>query len=212
MPLPTPSWRGRIAYERARREQLARREAIGAGHAPEAVWLLEHPEVYTVGRRPVGLLPSPDQLASRGATLAETERGGLATWHGPGQLVGYLLLDIGRRGLGAKRLVWAVEQGLIDWLGQQGVHAGRRDGLHGVWVEDEKVAALGLHIANGITVHGFALNLTPDLSAFDLIVPCGVGGARTTSVARLRGRAPSVEQAAVGVGRSVVAAIGTVCR
>lgn len=204
--LPTPAWRGCVDYRRSLHEQRVRREHIISG-GPEAFWLLSHPEVVTVGRRPVGDAPSPQWLARRGADLVVTERGGLATWHGPGQLVGYMLLDIGKRDVGTRRFVWAVEQGLIDWLGTQGVHATRREGLHGVWVDDGKIAAIGLHVRHGVTLHGFAVNVNPDLTAFEGFVPCGISGARTTSIFQETGRSTEVSRVAYDVGQHVLLAI-----
>ncbi len=205
-PLPTPAWRGCVDYRRSLQEQRVRRARIVAGGS-EAFWLLTHPEVVTLGRRRVSDVPSPQWLRSRGADLVVTERGGLATWHGPGQLVGYTLLDIGRRGIGTRRFVYAVEQGLIDWLATQAIVASRRDGLHGVWVEDRKIAAIGLHVSRGVTLHGFALNVHPDLTAFEGFVPCGISGARTTSVFRETGRSTDVSCVAYDVGQHVLSAI-----
>lgn len=205
-PLPTPAWRGCVEYRRALAEQRARRVHIIDG-GPEAFWLLSHPEVVTVGRRAVAKRPSPQWLRARGADMVVTERGGLATWHGPGQLVGYMLIDIGGRRLGTRDFVCAVEQGLMDWLRGAGIVAGRHEGLHGVWVGDRKIAAIGLHVSRGVTLHGFALNIDPDLSAFDGFIPCGIVGAKTTSVFQETGRSTKVSSVATGVGRHVVSAI-----
>lgn len=195
-----------VAYERALSEQRARREHIVAGGV-EAFWLLTHPEVYTTGRRAVDALPSRAFLRSRNAQLVHTERGGLTTWHGPGQLVGYLLVDIGGRGIGTRSFVHAIEEGLITWLVRQGIAAGRRDGLHGVWVGERKIAAVGLHVRHGVTLHGFALNLDVDLTAFDGIVACGIVGAKSTSVAHELGCSVDVMSAVMPVGACVVSAI-----
>ncbi len=205
-PLPTPAWRGCVDYRRSLREQRVRRAHIVAG-GPEAFWLLSHPEVVTLGRRAATEAPSPQWLRARGADLVVTERGGLATWHGPGQLVGYTLLDIGSRGLGTHRYVYALEQGLIDWLARQDITASRRDGLHGVWVADRKIAAIGLHLSRGVTMHGFALNVHPDLTAFEGFVPCGISGVRTTSVFQETGRSTDVSGVAYDVGQHVLSAI-----
>jgi lipoyl(octanoyl) transferase len=205
-PLPTPAWRGCVDYRRGLHEQRVRRAYILAGGA-EAFWLLTHPEVVTLGRRSVSQVPSAEWLRGRGADLVVTERGGLATWHGPGQLVGYTLLDIGRRGIGTRLFVCAVEQGLIDWLSTQGLVASRREGLHGVWVADRKIGAIGLHVSRGVTMHGFALNLHPDLTALDGFVPCGISGVRTTSVLQETGRSTAVSRVASDVGQHVLSAI-----
>lgn len=199
------AWLGRVEYRDALGRQRARRDAILAGEAPEVLWLLEHDPVVTVGRRPVGDL-DPARVPY---PVVATERGGLATFHGPGQLVGYLLLDVGRRGLGVRRTVHAVEEGLIRWLSGQGVAASRRDGHPGVWVPAPlaKIAAVGMHFRRGVSMHGFALNLCVDLAAFDTFVPCGVSDAGVTSLAACGGPTWSPEEVAATVGSAVVAAL-----
>ena len=204
--LPTPAWRGRVVYERALKEQRRRREGVLEG-APEAFWLLEHPAVLTAGRRSVQQVPSSEWLRARGLRVVPTERGGLLTWHGPGQLVGYLIVDLGRLGLGSRRFVHAVEQGLIDWLQTVDVAAGRRDGLHGVWSTGGKIASIGLHIRHHVTLHGFSLNLDPDLSVFDGFTACGVIGGKTTSVREQTGRLWTPQDASRAVGQAVCSAI-----
>ena len=139
--------------------------------------------------------------------LVRTERGGLATWHGPGQLVGYLLFDCGRRGLGVRRLVERLEDGLIAYLGGLGVIAGRREGYPGVWVGDDKIAALGLHIQRGVTMHGFALNLRLGPEAYPGIIPCGITEGGVASLDRLIPDAPGPEEAAPDVAAAVIAAL-----
>jgi len=194
------SWRGRLPYPQALEQQRARRAAIQAGSAPEALWLLEHDPVITLGRRGAEGLAPPDQLAARGVDVVETERGGLATFHGPGQLVAYLLVDAHGRGWGVRRFVVAIEDALIAWLDTLGVSAGRRDGLPGVWVGTDKIAALGLHFSRGVSMHGLAVNLTTDLSWFDLFVPCGVTDGGVTSVAKLTGTSPDPKAASEALG------------
>jgi lipoyl(octanoyl) transferase len=189
-PPPELAWLGPVPYGEALTRQRARRDAVLARQAPEAVWLLEHdPPVVTVGRRPAPGNPSPEALAARGIEHVATERGGLATWHGPGQLVGYLIVDAGGRGLGVRGMVAAIEQAVIDWLGGEGIEAERRAGWPGVWAGRDKICALGLHFRRGISMHGFALNLCPDLEAgFGVILPCGIVDGGVTSVERLTGR------------------------
>jgi len=207
-----PQWLGRLPYRWAWRLQHLRREAVIAGHAPEALWLLEHPSVITTGRRAVADLPDAASLKARGIGLEHTERGGLATWHGPGQLVGYLIIDAARRGIGVRRTVRAVEQGILDWLASQDIDAHRRDGYPGVWVGRDKVCAIGMHFRRGVSMHGFALNLDPDLSAYDLFVPCGIRDGGVTSMARLQGSAPAPVAASEGVGVAVASAVGRMRR
>ncbi len=198
-------WLGRLEYRWAWRLQHLRREAVERGTAPEVLWTLEHDPVVTLGRRAAPV--DATGLGLRGVPVVQTERGGLATWHGPGQLTGYLLVDIGRRGWAIRKVVEGIEAGLIDWLATQGVSAGRRDGLHGVWVGQDKVGAIGLHVRRGVTMHGFALNLDPGPAAFTGIVPCGVEDGGVTSLARLTGRVIRADEVADVVGSTVLDAI-----
>ena len=196
-------WLGRVPYLDALKAQRDHRESVIAGEAPGVLWLLEHPAVITTGRREAGV--DVAAVGEAGFELVSTERGGLATCHEPGQLVGYLLVDVSARGI--RRVVCALEQGLIDWLAGVGVPAGRREGFPGVWANGEKVAAIGLHVKRGVTMHGFALNLVNDLRGFGLITPCGIPGARVTTVERLSGRRFAPADAALPVGASVRRAI-----
>ena len=195
-------WRGRLPYTLALTEQRARREAIVRGEAPEADWLLEHDPVITTGRRAVDL-----DTQALGMPVIATERGGLATYHGPGQLVGYLLLDLGKRGGSVRSMVCAIEGGLIEWLQQRGLPAQRRTGCPGVWVGKDKIAALGLHFRRGVSMHGFALNLTVDLSGFSGFIPCGIEDGGVTSLSRELGSAPAPEEAAIEVGQTVLRSV-----
>jgi lipoyl(octanoyl) transferase len=196
-------WLGRLPYLWALALQRARRDAIVAGTAPEELWLLEHDAVVTVGRRAVAGLG--DEVA--GIPVVHTERGGLATWHGPGQLVGYLLADAGARRWSVRGTVTALEEGILAWLAERGVAGGRRADARGVWVGSDKICAIGLHVRRGVTMHGFALNLTNGPEGFDAIVPCGITDGGVTSLARLEGAAPAPREAAPSVGRAVLAAL-----
>jgi len=195
-PIPW-EWRGRLSYAQAWQEQRDRREGIIAGRETEIIWLLEHdPPVITTGKRGVENLPSPAQLKARGIEFYQTERGGLATWHGPGQLMAYLLVRAGSRGLGVRGMVCAVENAIIQWLQTQGVDASRRSGHPGIWSGGDKICALGLHFRRGVSMHGLALNLCPDLAQFELIDPCGITDAGVTSLEELTGtRLPACEVA-----------------
>jgi lipoyl(octanoyl) transferase len=197
------AWLGRVPYDVAWARQLAQRDEVLAG-GPDALWLLEHPPVITVGRRAseAGPLPVHGEIP-----VVHVERGGLATWHGPGQLVGYLIADLPRRGWKVKGVVAGIEIGVSAYLAELGVVAGPRDGYPGVWIGRDKVCAIGLHVRRGVTMHGFALNLTPDLAGFSSILPCGITDGGVTSVARALGSAPSPEGAAVAVGEAVLAGI-----
>ena len=192
-----PQWLGRLEYRWALRLQRGRRRGVLQGSAPEAIWLLEHEPVITLGRRGGQVEASPRR------PVVQVERGGLATWHGPGQLVGYLILDVGRRGGSVKGTVAAVERGIIDWLAVQGVAGARRTGLPGVWVGADKVCAVGMHFRRGVTLHGFALNLTCDLSEYEAIVPCGIRDGSVTSVASLGQTVGPVFAVSQSVGQCV---------
>ena len=173
------AWLGAVSYEEAWARQHARREACRAGAAPEALWALEHPAVITTGKRAVHDLDRAS-IRAAGFELHATERGGFATCHEPGQLVVYALLDV--RPTGVRRLVAALEEGVMDWLAGEGIAAHRRDGAPGVWWEESKLCAVGLHVAQGYSMHGLALNLVNDLRGFGLITPCGLVGTRVGRV------------------------------
>lgn len=197
------SWWGRVPYAVALGRQRAARQAIIGGEGREYIALLEHPSVITVGRRPAPGTPSASDLRAHGIDFARIERGGLATWHGPGQLVGYVLVDVGGRGGGVRRTVGAVEEGIIDWLTTRGVAAGRRTGFPGVWVGTDKICAIGLHFKRGVSLHGFALNLTCDLDGFGRIVPCGITEGGVTALSLHSPQAPTPMEASWSVGRAV---------
>jgi lipoyl(octanoyl) transferase len=196
-----PQWLGRLPYRWAWRLQHLRRQAVIAGHAPEAFWLLTHDPVITTGRRPVQGLP-------HGIDVVRTERGGLATYHGPGQLVGYLILDVARRTTTVKETICAVEGGIIAWLAEEGVHGHRRAGYPGIWVGTDKICAIGMHFRRGVSMHGFALNLTVDLSGFSSIIPCGITDGGVTSLDAILGDAPEPRQVADEVGDCLVDTLG----
>jgi len=192
-------WRGTIEYGQALDEQRAYRERVIAREAPEALWLLEHPPVITLGRRAGEVELDRDTIRAAGFAVHETERGGLATCHEPGQLVGYVFFDASR--LGVRRTVETLEDGLLAWCAGRGLGAGRRDGYPGIWVGHEKICALGLHVRLGVTMHGFALNLVNDLRGFGLITPCGITDGGVTTVGRLigeQGLAPAMVWEEVG--------------
>lgn len=202
-----PQWLGRLRYGWAWKLQHLRRNAVIAGLAPEACWLLEHDPVVTTGRRAVADLDGP-ALRSHGIDVHATERGGLATWHGPGQLVGYLIVNIDARGIKVREAIHGIEQGLIDALLAWDVHAVRRAAYPGVWVGHDKIAAIGIHVSRGVTMHGFALNLIPDLGGFGQITPCGITDGGVTTLERITGLYVQPEDAAFGVGASVLRALG----
>jgi lipoyl(octanoyl) transferase len=173
------------------RELVAARQQ---GSIPDQLLLLEHPHVITLGRngRMENLLASDAALASAGISFYPINRGGDVTYHGPGQLVGYPILDLRewKRDVGA--YVRALEQTIIDMLADYGISAGRIPGLTGVWVDQRKIAAIGVHIGRWVTSHGFALNVSTDLNYFQYIVPCGLTKP-VTSMAQLGVRAGVAE-------------------
>ncbi len=198
-------WLGTVPYGEALAAQRAHRDALVEGRAAEEVWLLEHPPVITTGRRDVGDL-DPARVAAAGFELFATERGGLATCHEPGQLVGYVLVDA--RAIGVWRTVVAIEGAVAGWLAEHGVEAGPREGYPGVWVGREKICAVGLHFRVGRTMHGLALNLVNDLRGFGLITPCGIVDGGVISLERLVGdRAPAPAEAARTLGPRIVTAL-----
>lgn len=185
-------WLGALEYGDALALQGRLHRAGVSGGAP---WLLglEHRPVLTLGKRGGEL--DARRAAAAGYAVWQTRRGGLATCHEPGQLVGYVIVDA--RPLGVRRLVEAVEGVVIAWLGGRGIVATRRAGAPGVWVQGEgglaKIAAVGLQVREGWSMHGFALNLVNDLAGFDLVSPCGIRDATVTSAARLGCAAPPAE-------------------
>jgi lipoate-protein ligase B len=198
---PTP-YREGLALQEAlvRRCALAREDApvpgAGDGAAGITDWLLfpDHPPVLTVGRGggEGSLRVSRAALAERGIELFEVTRGGDMTWHGPGQLVGYPIVDLSRVGRDLHAFLRALEAVLIEALAGWGLAADRVPGRTGVWAGEEKIASLGIAVRNWVSYHGFALNVEPDLGFFDLIHPCGLRGVRMTSLReRLGSRAPS---------------------
>ena len=164
-----------------------------AGRIPDTLLLVEHPHVLTLGVRGDGgrahILATAEALASRGVEVHETGRGGDITYHGPGQIVGYPIIDLNPDRRDVHRYVRDLETVLIRAAADYGIAAGRVEGLTGVWVGDEKLAAIGVRIARWITSHGFAFNVTTDLDYFNLIVPCGIAGRGVTSLSKLLGRA-----------------------
>lgn len=147
----------------------------------DQLWLLEHPSVFTAGRR----TSAEDLPVDTTIPLVETDRGGRVTWHGPGQLVVYFLLDMRRRGLAVRQLVRTIEASVIRLLGHWGIEGQRRAGAPGVYVDEKKIAALGLRVRKGACYHGLSLNVQPDLLAFSGINPCGYPGLEVTSVHEL---------------------------
>jgi lipoyl(octanoyl) transferase len=183
---------GVVPYGEALALQRTLVEERRAGLIGDTLLLLEHPHVVTLGVRGDGgrshLLATPEMLAAHGVELHETGRGGDITYHGPGQLVGYPLIDLKPDRCDVHRYVRDLEEVLIRTASDYGIEARRIAGLTGVWVGDEKLAAIGVRIARWITSHGFALNVGTDLDYFKLIVPCGIADRGVTALTRLLGR------------------------
>jgi lipoyl(octanoyl) transferase len=189
------SWLGRVDFADA----LALQEDFVArkreqSDSPDEILLLEHEPVYTIGR-------TPDKSSLLGAKhlphpLFSINRGGQATYHGPGQLICYPIVDLRRCGQDLHRYLRWLEQTLIDFLARHGISAARREGLTGVWVQDRKLASIGVGIRQWITMHGFALNVCGDLSPFANIVPCGISNVTMTSMEKETGPTLSVADAA----------------
>jgi lipoyl(octanoyl) transferase len=183
---------GRVPYTEALALQRSLVEDRRAGRIADTLLLLEHPHVLTLGVRGDGgrshILATDEALASRGIEIHETGRGGDITYHGPGQIVGYPIVDLNPDRRDVHRYVRDLETVLIRTAGDYGIEAGRVEGLTGVWVGNEKLAAIGVRIARWITSHGFALNVSTDLDQFNLIVPCGISDRGVTSLTRLLGR------------------------
>lgn len=167
---------GRIGYEEAFALQRELVEGRKQGLIPDQFLIVEHPHVITMGRngQASNLLASPELLERAGVAFHQTDRGGDVTYHGPGQVVGYPIMDLRQWKRDVVAYVRAVEQVLINALAEFAIHAGRETGMTGVWVEGRKIAAIGVHISRWVTSHGFALNLDTDLSYFQYIVPCGL--------------------------------------
>jgi lipoyl(octanoyl) transferase len=177
---------GLFAYDEAFALQRETVERLQEGRGAEALFLLEHPHVITLGRNAStsSLIAGEALLRARGVALVETDRGGDVTYHGPGQLVGYpiLRLDPGRRDI--RRFVTNIEETLLRTLTEFGIE-GRRDAVHrGVWVGERKIASVGIRISRWVTSHGVALNVATDLSYFSLIHPCGIAGCEMTSMSQ----------------------------
>jgi lipoyl(octanoyl) transferase len=178
---------GQVAYEEALELQRhIARDRISGALPQDVLLLVEHPPVVTLGRASKGkhLIASPEFLRSKGVELFEVERGGDVTFHGPGQLVGYPIVDLKRHRLDLHWYLRKIEEALINTLADYDIVAERNPSFTGVWTKGKKIASIGVHARDWVTWHGFALNVTTDLSYFDLMVPCGIDGVVMTSIAR----------------------------
>ncbi len=175
-----------VAYDQAVATMEDRAASIFAGNDPELIWFLEHPALYTAGAS----AKQQDLLDPARLPVHRTGRGGQYTYHGPGQLVAYVLLDLNKRGRDVRSHVNSLEAWVISALASYGIEGERREGRPGIWVRnggrDEKIAAIGVRVRRWVTYHGVAINICPDLSHFDGIVPCGIEDAGVTSLAKIK--------------------------
>ena len=183
---------GVVEYELAWQQQRQLHTEVVSGVAPNSLILLEHPSVYTAGRRTL-----EEERPSSDTVVIDVDRGGKITWHGPGQLVGYPIIKLAKP-TELVGFVREIESGLIATCHEFGIAAIRIKGRSGVWVEDakgaRKLAAIGIRVAQGVTMHGFALNVCPDLSYFEAIIPCGISDADVTSLSAELGRTVTIEE------------------
>jgi lipoyl(octanoyl) transferase len=199
---------GRVGYRPAFELQLALREALRCGEGEEHLLLLEHQPVYTLGRnaRESDVLAPRALLAASGAEVVESDRGGQVTYHGPGQLVGYPILDLSPDRRDVRRYMRDLQAVLVRVLAAHGIAAAGRDGAEaGVWAQERKVASLGVHLSRWLTTHGFALNVTTDLAAFRRIVPCGLPDVEMASIASLTGARPELTEVAAQTAEAFAA-------
>ena len=204
---------GTVPYEEAWERQRELHAARVAGEGPDTLLLLEHPSVYTAGKR-----TEPHERPQDGTPVVDVDRGGKITWHGPGQLVGYPIVALPDP-VDVVAYVRRLEGALIEVCAGFGVDAGRVEGRSGVWLPadgpgpdsrwrpERKIAAIGIRVARGVTMHGFALNCDPDLGAFGAIVPCGIADAGVTSLSAELGRDVTIEEALEPVEKALRAAL-----
>jgi lipoate-protein ligase B len=197
-----------MQYERALRLQMAISEAKKRGFVDDVLLLVEHPPTITLGRNGswTHLLVPEETLAARGVVRCEVDRGGDITYHGPGQLVGYPILELRDHERDVRRYMRNLEEVILRVLNSYGIRGTRHHDWTGVWTDTGKIAAMGVHISRWITRHGFALNVNTDLSFFDLIVPCGISGAHVASMASILQQPIEVEE----VARRLIPCFGAV--
>lgn len=192
---------GLVEYQKAWEVQRTIHQEVADGIRPNTLLLLEHPSVYTAGRR-----TDDSERPTDGTPVVDVDRGGRITWHGPGQLVGYPIVKL-LKPTELVGFVREIEAALIKVCSDLGVTAVRVEGRSGVWIQDQKgdrkIAAIGIRVAKGVTMHGFALNVNPDLSAFRSIVPCGITDADVTSLEIELGRTITVDEVAPLVERYI---------
>lgn len=191
---PRATWLGRLGWQEALDLQREVHAARVAGQCGDTLLLVEHPATYTTGSSfaPEHLIATPEQLALEGAVLAQADRGGSITYHGPGQLVGYPILDLKDRGRDVHRYLRDLEEVILRVLARYDIAGRREDGKTGVFAGEGKIASIGVRVSKWITMHGFALNVSTDVKAFERIVPCGLEGCVATSIHGLSGARPTL--------------------
>ena len=201
---------GLVDYEKSWQTQREIHELVASGSQKNTLILIEHPSVYTAGRR-TDILERPQD----GTPVIDVDRGGRITWHGPGQIVGYPIVRLEKRNE-VVGFVRNLEEGLIATLADFGINGISIAGKTGVWIKDEiserKIAAIGVRVAKGVTMHGFALNVSPDLSKFNSIIPCGMPEAQTTSMAKELNRTITIAEVAPSLEKHMVEALALVSK
>ena len=186
---------GVVPYGRALELQHKLRQAREEGEIPDVLLLLQHPPVFTIGRfrGEEDLIATPEKLQQAGIAVFHTNRGGSITYHGPGQLVGYPIINLKDNGPGVREYIWMLEEVIISLLLSLGIQGERVGQYRGVWVGERKICSIGVHVSRYVTMHGFALNVNTNLQHFDYINPCGIRGNVMTSLAKLLGHPIEVE-------------------
>jgi len=204
---------GVVPYESALKRQQILVQARAEGKIPDVLLLLQHPPVFTIGRfrGEEDLVVSADVLTQEGIAVIHSSRGGSITYHGPGQLIGYPILNLKENGLGVREYIRKLEAVIIETLLELGIRSHRAADYPGVWVDGEKICSLGIHVSRYITMHGFALNVNTDLQHFEYIKPCGIKGAVMTSISKLLGYPVEVETVIGSLLHSFSETFGLTC-
>jgi lipoate-protein ligase B len=205
---------GAMPYEPALKLQQRLMQARAERRIPDILLLLQHSSVFTIGRfrGEEDLIATAETLAQEGITVCHTNRGGGITYHGPGQLVGYPIINLKETGLGVREYIWKLEEAIIRLLLALGIQGGRVADYPGVWVGKKKICSVGIHVSHGITMHGFALNVNNDLRYFEYIRPCGLRGEVMTSLSQLLKHRVEVEDIIGDLSHSFSETFGLKCQ
>jgi lipoate-protein ligase B len=194
-------WLGRQPYQKTLNLQEEQRKKLIANPGNEKIFVLEHDHVITKGKRAVIL--EDEKIGKKGIPIVETNRGGLATYHGPGQLIVYPIINIRRRKIRIREWVYLLEEAAITILRELNIETARRCEFPGVWVGNSKICSIGLQIRHGISTHGMALNVDPDLNYFSLFEPCGIPNGRLCSISQFNSSQQSIESLGLKLGKEV---------